>query len=105
MPCYEIQTLSVKFQANNDGLLEKAAKGLGYSWRLDAGYVTLTKPGASLSIDLAGERVSVRQDQQPLVNELKRAYSQEALRMAGRLGGWQVKMQSQQKGQLLRNSM
>jgi hypothetical protein len=103
MPCYQVQTVSVAFKVAHVDLLEKAAKQLGYGYAKIGNSVTLSSPGAALKVDLGAGRC-IAQDQQ-LVNELKRAYSQQAIKLAAKLGGWQVKNLSSSKGQLVRGRL
>jgi hypothetical protein len=103
MPCYTVQTVSVAFKVAHIDLLEKAAKSLGYNYAKIGNVVTLSSPGAVVKVDLT-RGVAVAQDQQ-LVNELKRAYSQQAIKLAAKLGGWQVKNLSSTNGQLVRGCL
>ena len=100
MPCYQVQTVSVSFHAKNVALIQKAAESLGYKFSHIGSSITLSSAGSIVKIDIQAGK-AVAQDQN-LVDALKRAYSQQAIKLAAKLGGWQVKNLTSTKGQLLR---
>lgn len=103
MPCYTVSEVNVTFKVAHVDLLAKAAKQLGYGYARIGNAITLSSPGAVVKVDLL-RGIAVAQDQQ-LVNELKRAYSQQAIKLAAKLGGWQVKNLSSTSGQLVRGCL
>ena len=100
MPCYQVQTVSVEFKVAHVDMLYKAAENLGYSWTKNENQIILTSAGSVIAVDLTRGTAEARD--QRLVNELKRAYSQQALKLAAKLGGWQNINLTSTKGQLLR---
>ncbi len=107
MPCYTVQTVSVAFKVAHVDLLELAIRALGWSSveSYDRNKLVVGPIGVSLVINLATGQAEVRADQQPRLNELKRAYSHEAIKLAAKLGGWQVKNLSSTSGQLVRGCL
>ena len=81
MPCYEVNTFSIEFKAKNIRLLEKIGAEIS-SDRKEAYwkgvYIDLEKGIATCS-------------SQSLINELKQAYSIEAVKQSAKMQGWQVK--------------
>ena len=92
MPCYEVNTVSVEFKIAHRNLLEAAVKVLGWSIRSNTTTSVLVEDQSfnSLLIDLVGGKVSIRDGQQGVLNQLKRAYSLEAVKLAAKVGGWKV---------------
>jgi len=103
MPCYQVQTVSVAFHVAHVDLLRKAAESLGYTYGAAGATITLLSVGSIIKVDLVNG-TAVAQDQR-IVDELKRAYSQQALKLAAKLGGWQMKNLTATKGQLLRGCL
>ncbi len=100
MPCYTVNEVSVAFQVGYVDLLQKAATSLGYSWNRVGNVVTLSSIGSVVKVDLAaGRALAVDQG---LVNELKRAYSQQAIKLAAKLGGWAMQSKTATRGLLLK---
>ena len=104
MPCYQVQKVSVEFKAAHADLLEKAIQSLGwqYDWNVAR---TFCRLGNGIELDLRSGQATVNQGQQSKLNELKRAYSQQAVKLAAKLGGWQVKSITANKGQLLKGML
>ena len=108
MPCYQVQSVSVVFKVAHRDLLEKALRVLGWNSVESAGdsaRLTIGPYGSSIVLDLRNGAASFREDQQNLFNELKRAYSRQAINFAAKLGGWQIKNKSATKGQLVRGCL
>ncbi len=103
MPCYTVNEVSVTFKVAHVDLLRKAAESLGYDYSKIGNTVTLSSLGAVVKVDLV-KGVALAQSQ-TLVNALKRAYSLQAVKLAARLGGWQLKAASDSKGQLVRGCL
>lgn len=104
MPCYQVQTVSVEFHVAHVDLLEQAVRSLGWSSVVSADRRrwTVGPYMQSIAIDLDAGKADVRIDQRIYLNQLKRAYSQQAVKLAAKLGGWQLKSLTATKGQLLR---
>ncbi len=103
MPCYTVSIVNGEFRVAHVDLLEKAAKGLGYAYGRVGDAITLSSVGSVIKVDL-GIGKALANDQR-LVDELKRAYSQQALKLAAKLGVWQLKNLTRTKGQLLRGAL
>jgi hypothetical protein len=101
MPCYQVNKVSVSFTAAHADLLEKAMQSLGwqYDWNVAKTFYRLNN---GIELNLTTGQASVNQGQQPLLNELKRAYSHQAIKMAADLRGWKVNNLTANKGQLLK---
>jgi hypothetical protein len=82
--------MSVEFKANHADLLEVAAKSLDYEFRMQGTTAILSQVGTTLRIDLAAGRATIREDQQGCLNELKRAYSMEAVRRVAQRNRWTI---------------
>ena len=101
MPCWEVRTMSVRFQAKHRKLLEQAIEALGWSWESIAGGVRVrVSLWDAFPIDLVAQKADITQDQQSMLNQLKQQYSKQALMRAAKLRGWQFKQQGQTKGVL-----
>jgi len=81
MPCYEVRTISCEFKAANADLLKKALDGLGWSRIVNGDLWTVGPPRTSISLNLELGRATIKAGQQSKLNELKRAYSMEAVRL------------------------
>ena len=84
MPCWTVQRMSVEFKVANVGLLKSALKRLGWTYneqgtRLIIGEITL---------HLDTQKAELPVSAQPRLNQLKRAYSWEAIQTASRAKGW-----------------
>ena len=106
MPCWEVNTVSVEFHAKHVALLEKAFESLDWVrdlyWNADKSLCRLPN---GIELDLRAGRAECPVSQQPRLNELKRAYSKQAIKLAAKLGGWQNQNLTQTKGNLLRGVM
>lgn len=96
MPCYEVRTVSVEFRAENRNLLDRAIKSLGWhaqelqDKRLDVQF-------GQIKFDLVAGKAEVLEGCQGKLNELKQAYSREAVKAAAKKCQWGVKFQGQNK--------
>ena len=101
MPCWEVRTVNVEFKAAHADLLDKAIKALGWkSQKLDANNLWVFSGWGAMTLNLATGKSTIREDQQAKLNELKRAYSAQAIKLAAKLNGWQVKTAGANKGLL-----
>jgi hypothetical protein len=101
MPCWQVQTVSVEFQVKHLDLLAKAAASLGYDYSRVGNLITLTAPRDTININLSASTATASNQQ--AVNKLKQAYSLEALKVASKLGGWQLQLKTGLKGSLVRS--
>ena len=101
MPCYQVRTMSVEFQAKHRDLLDEALKSLGWnSYETDQGLILA---GRGIRIDLGNQQAEVEAGVgQSNLNRLKQAYSEQALKRVARLKGWHHKSTNQNNGILRR---
>jgi len=94
MPCYTVQTTDVKFKVEHMDLLEQALKALNWTFAKDLSYDRSTVKayllGNGIRIDLTTGLARVTESQQDKLNELKRAYSKEALKKFAKLNQWSI---------------
>lgn len=92
MPCYEVRTTSVEFQARNLELLKRAAEAAGWTASVDLKRTALLcqKGGQTLKIDLMAQTISGAISA-AAVNGLKRAYSEAAIEEVARRKRWLLK--------------
>lgn len=83
MPCYEINLISVKFGGQSVALLEEIGA------RMDGRGLWQVK-GVVIDVKAGTMRGS-----QEAINQVKRAYSQAAIRQAARRNGWTVTRKSE----------
>lgn len=101
MPCYEVRTLSVEFKAEHIDLLEKALDSLGWirDWN---GAKTFCRLNNGIELDLRTGKATIQEGQQDRLNQLKRAYSMEALKQVTVKNRWQINKIKATKGSLIR---
>jgi len=92
MPCYEVRTVSVEFKAENRKLLDAALDKIG-SIHCTLADGRLVIDGGVIVLDLANGKAVVQDGQQNQLNELKRAYSREAVKAAAKKCQWSCKLQ------------
>lgn len=102
MPCYTVQTMSVEFQAKNKELLISALNQLGWHFVCSNQTIAVRHLGRSFSIDLTNHRASIQSDQQQHLNELKRAYSTQAIKQVAAINKWQIANVKGNRGQFVR---
>ena len=108
MPCWEVRTVSVEFYAKNRALLEKSLQELGWRVKENSAQAIVAFPKDSynqITLDLMTGQASFVKGDQGNLNALKRAYSQQAIKLAAKLNGWQVRSLINTKGQLLKGSL
>lgn len=98
MPCYQVNTTTVEFKQRHKDLLVKALEDLGWYAEWQGNRVTI--PDYDLSIDLDGRTAKVDAAYVGRVNELKVAYSRQAVRKAARRVGWSHKHKGLAKGKI-----
>jgi len=102
MPCYEVRTMSVEFQAQHKGLLIKALTNLGWGFTEHADRITLTRENEGIEIDLRRQEAKLEEWQQSKLNQLKRAYSSAALDRVAKMNMWTRKSETETRGVLRR---
>jgi frataxin-like iron-binding protein CyaY len=105
MPCWEVNTMSVQFSAKHLDVLKRAVDALG--WYLYEGQfgdvITVqTDRGQNIIINKAAGEATIAVDTQSALNQLKVAYSQQALKKAAKAKGWAYNATTAQKGHLTR---
>jgi len=95
MPCYEVRTMSVEFQAKHKDVLEEALKKLPHQVYVDsAGRIHINYD--EVIIDVEKGKAEVREGSgQRRLNELKRTYSEAALEKVAKANMWQKKKSKQ----------
>jgi len=92
MPCWEVRTVSVEFKADNRALLNAAIEELGWRHQVASNGEVIIN-GGDITLDLVRERATVRDSQQAALNQLKQAYSRQAVKSAAKRFNWACKMQ------------
>ena len=95
MPCYQVNTVSLDFQAGDQALLKKAAAALG----LEVSGNTVTRKG-TLVATLDQGKALCQQSDVPLVNKLRVEYSKQIVAHACLTLGWQKVVKTENKLQL-----
>lgn len=106
MPCYTVRTMCVKFRAAHADVLEEALRSLGWTFtRLAGGYLVDCDHSAwSMRLDLDAGTAELQPEQQPRLNELKRAYAAAALGRVAEVNRWRITTQPGQ-GQSLKGAL
>ncbi len=106
MPCWQVQTVSVVFKADHVDLLEKALTALGWSFRIDRAskkvHIDEGNDWSQIVIDLQAGQAQFRPQFQDKINQLKRAYSMEALKKLAVKNRWQIEKKAPTKGVLVK---
>ena len=103
MPCYQVNTLSLDFQALDLGLLRKAAAVLGLEVRAVGTPLSITERrlvverGGTLVATLAGNKATCSQANVATVNKLRVQYSREIVGHAALKLGWQKVVKTENK--------
>jgi len=92
MPCYEVRTVSVEFKAENKSMLNAALSKIGLPSReLADGRLVLGT--GQIVLDLDNGKAVVQDGCQGELNNIKRAYSREAIKAAAKKCQWSCKLQ------------
>ena len=86
MPCYEVRVTNVEFKAENRALLDEAIKSLDMRVQVDGNKVSLNY--GTIVLDLAKGMAQVQDGYQSKLNELKRAYTAQAVAKYAKMQGW-----------------
>jgi len=104
MPCYEVRTMSVEFQAQNLDVLNEAIeqsqlfRSLSSAEAMRDGKISLHD--GNIVLDLENKTAQVTEGYQDRLNELKRAYSSAALDKVAKMNFWNRKSNSSRSGVL-----
>jgi hypothetical protein len=104
MPCYQMNVVSLDFQAGDLGLLQKAAKVLGLEVRVRGDRREIVDRADNLVATLTGGKATCTQANVAVVNKLRVQYSREIVGHAALKLGWQKTMKTENK-LLLRKGM
>ena len=98
MPCYQVNTVSVDFQAGNLALLQKAANTLGLIVVDDGslGRVVRDRSGVTVAT-LRDNKAICRAEQVATLNKLRVQYSREIVGYAALKLGWQKVVKTENK--------
>jgi len=98
MPCYQVNTVSVDFQAGNLALLQKAATALGLLV-VDGGSLgrEVRDRSGGIIATLRDNKAICRAEQVATVNKLRVQYSREIIGHAALKLGWQKSMKAENK--------
>lgn len=88
MPCYSVNLLSVKIEAADRDLLEKALKRLKLTFTRQKDNFYITYGNANISIE--ADRARLPTQLQNNLNEIKQAYSMEVIETAAETFSWTV---------------
>ncbi len=88
-PCWQIQTISIEFKTKHKELLKKALKNeeIGFYESRNKLYIS----GDRLILDLDRQEASVIDNDYTLLNKIKVAYSETAIREIARKKNWALK--------------
>jgi hypothetical protein len=91
MPCYEVRIISVELKIASKAILLDAIKGLGLSHRLssDGKMIYLTGVEINLETGIA----NLEGGYQDVFNQIKQAYSREAVKTVAKKFAWATKTQ------------
>ena len=102
MPCYEVRTVTVEFQAKNEGLFLKAVEMMGMQCNEVRPHVfSLGYNDIVVDLNTQTARATGQQTQNTL-NRLKRTYSQAAIDAVCRQNLWTKKQQTATSGVLMK---
>jgi hypothetical protein len=89
MPCYEINTISVDFKAENMNHLETTLKNMGLKYTKRGNVITI---GGVITINLDSSKVECPSNYRDLVNKIKREYSKAVIEDLAKKKKWALKM-------------
>ena len=97
MPCYQVNTLSLDFQAGDQGLLRKAAAVLGLEVGAAGTSRQIVDRSGALVATLAQGKATCSQANVATVNKLRVQYSREIVGHAALKLGWQKVVKTEYK--------
>ncbi len=100
MPCWEVRTIQIAFQAKHKDLLQKAIDRVGFdkSVRIDGDYLKF----GYTRIPLDGTPTEVDQQLSQTLNTLKRNYSEVCIEEVARKKKWALRKKNSQSMKLVR---
>lgn len=96
MPCYQVNTVSVDFQAGDLALLQKAAAVLGLVLSPVGGWRFLVRDGTVIAT-LQGNKATCNPAEVATINKLRVQYSKEIVNHACLKMGWQKVVKTENK--------
>lgn len=99
MPCWEVNLMTVEFQARNINLLEEAIKSLGLAYHRSSKIINVS---SNLTIDLENQTATTNSSNANLINRIKREYSTKVLEKVAKRKRWVMKKQNATVGTLRR---
>jgi len=90
MPCYQIQLMTVEFNVNRIDLLEKALRGLNYSF-IKSEVANIIRLDSGIEINLDEKVVIATSSEMGTVNRVKRKYAEVALTEVAQKKKWIMK--------------
>lgn len=93
MPCYQVNLLSVKIEAADKELLEKAIKKLGFSYvrdKYNVFTINVSDSGVYGTIIINNTTARIKPGLQKKLNEIKQAYSEQVIAAAAEEFSWTV---------------
>jgi len=103
MPCYEVNLISVEFKVNNRKWLEAALKECGFTyWKTHSRGNVIEDVTFRIKLDTGVVEMDRNPNTAYKVNQLKQAYTKQAVMEAARKHKWAVKMNSTSKMELRR---
>ena len=97
MPCYQVNAVSLDFQAGNLELLQKAAAVLGLAVRALADRREVVNRAGNVVATVVGGKATCSQANVRIVNKLRVQYSREIVGHAALKLGWQKVVKSDNK--------
>ena len=97
MPCYQVNTVSLDFQAGDLALLQKAATVVGLEVRVQADRCEVVHRNGVLVASLVQGKATCSQANVATVNKLRVQYSREIVGHAALKLGWQKVVKSENK--------
>ncbi len=82
MPCYQIRTVSIDFNATNKSILEAALTSLGYQFYYTNNQMHIKTPNGEIII--ANGKATMNQTLQDTLNNIKQAYSKKTIEQVAR---------------------
>jgi hypothetical protein len=92
MPCYTVRTIQQDLTVGDKDVLVRGLKAAGFTVSENANGIMATK-GYEAAV-IAGGRIETTEAGKHLINEVKRAYSNEAVRTAAKRYGWLLQPQA-----------
>lgn len=89
MPCYTQREVTVKMEASEPAILEAGLKAAGFQVRTTpTGLYVQNRQGVAAHI--RSGQITTQENTSSIINEIKRAYSGEVVRVAAKRFGWKL---------------